>query len=160
MKQVSLSSDAVKTARPSLTAHFSRADLKKLTLLMDFSGKYQLESHENFEAFMKAVGLPEDEIEKGKDIKSISEIHQDGADFKVKVTAGTKVVLYSFTVGEECELETFTGEKAKSVVHMDGNKLTVCVKGIESLTELNGDIITNILTFDGIVYKRLSRRIS
>ncbi|XP_026066362.1 fatty acid binding protein 1-A, liver [Carassius auratus] len=127
---------------------------------MDFSGKYQLESHENFEAFMKAVGLPDDEIEKGKDIKSISEIHQDGVDFKVTVTAGTKVVLYSFTVGEECELETFTGEKAKSVVQMDGNKLTVCVKGIESLTELNGDIITNILTFDGIVYKRLSRRIS
>ncbi len=29
------------------------------------------------------------------------------------VTAGTKAVLYSFTVGEECELETFTGEKAK-----------------------------------------------
>lgn len=27
-----------------------------LQLLMDFSGKYQLESHENFEAFMKAVG--------------------------------------------------------------------------------------------------------
>lgn len=60
-----------------------------------------------------AAGLPEDEIEKGKDIKSISEIHQDGKDFKVTVTAGTKVVLYSFTVGEECELETFTGEKAK-----------------------------------------------
>ncbi|XP_073695513.1 fatty acid binding protein 1-A, liver isoform X2 [Garra rufa] len=154
---------------------------------MAFSGKYQLESHENFEPFMKAVGLPDDEIEKGKDIKSISEIHQDGKDFKVTVTAGTKVVLYSFTVGEECELETFTGEKAKTVVHMDGNKLTVCVKGIESVTELNEDTIINvrliiifinitvhrltlnpiccrvsfqILTFDGIVYKRISRRIS
>lgn len=60
-----------------------------------------------------SAGLPEDEIEKGKDIKSISEIQQDGNDFKVTVTAGTKVILYSFTVGEECELETFTGEKAK-----------------------------------------------
>ncbi|XP_067263079.1 fatty acid binding protein 1-A, liver [Chanodichthys erythropterus] len=131
-----------------------------LQLLMDFSGKYQLESHENFEAFMKAIGLPEDEIEKGKDIKSISEIQQDGNDFKVTVTAGTKVILYSFTVGEECELETFTGEKAKTVVHMDGNKLTVFVKGIDSVTELDGDTISNTLSFDGIVYKRISRRIS
>ncbi|XP_059401594.1 fatty acid binding protein 1-A, liver [Carassius carassius] len=118
---------------------------------MAFSGKYQLESHENFEVFMKAIGLPDDEIEKGKDIKSISEIHQDGNDFKVTVTSGTKVVLYSFTVGEECELETFIGEKAKTVVHMDGNKLMVCLKGIDSVTELNGDTIINILTFDGII---------
>ncbi|KAL1261178.1 hypothetical protein QQF64_009005 [Cirrhinus molitorella] len=35
-----------------------------------------------------------------------------------------------------------------TVVHMDGNKLMVCVKGIEAVTELNGDTIINILTFD------------
>ncbi|XP_051981134.1 fatty acid binding protein 1-A, liver-like [Xyrauchen texanus] len=127
---------------------------------MDFSGKYQLESHENFEAFMKAIGRPDDEIEKGKDIKSISDIQQTGNDFNVTVTAGTKVIMYSFTVGEECELETFTGEKAKTVVHMEGNKLTVFLKGIESVTELNEDIISNTMTFDGIVYKRTSKRIS
>ncbi|KAK7174061.1 hypothetical protein R3I93_003785 [Phoxinus phoxinus] len=127
---------------------------------MAFSGKYQLESHENFEAFMKAVGLPEDEIQRGKDVKSVSEIQQDGKDFRVTVTAGSKVVLYSFTVGEECELQTFTGEKHKTVVHMDGNKLTVLVKGIESVTELDGDTISNTLSFHGIVYKRISKRIS
>lgn len=109
---------------------------------------------------MKAVGVPDDEVEKGKDIKSISEIHQDGKDFKVTVTAGTKVILYSFTVGEECELETFTGDRAKTVVQMDGNKLTAFVKGIESVTELDGDTISNTLSFNGIVYKRISRRIS
>uniref|UniRef100_A0A8C1BY53 Fatty acid binding protein 1a, liver n=2 Tax=Cyprinus carpio TaxID=7962 RepID=A0A8C1BY53_CYPCA len=126
---------------------------------MAFRGKYQL-VHEDIICVFSAAGLPDDEIEKGKDIKSISEIHQDGNEFKVTVTAGTKVVLYSFTVGAECELETFTGEKAKTVVHMDGNKLMVCLKGIESVTELNGDTIINILTFDGIVYQRISRRIS
>ncbi|XP_051522798.1 fatty acid binding protein 1-A, liver-like [Myxocyprinus asiaticus] len=127
---------------------------------MDFSGKYQLESHENFEAFMKAIGLPDDEIEKGKDIKSITDIQQIGNDFNVTVMAGTKVIVYLFTVGEECELETFTGGKAKTIVHMEGNKLTVFLKGIESVTELNEDIISNTMTFDGIVYKRISKRIS
>lgn len=52
-------------------------------------------------------------IEKGKDIKSISEIEQNGDHFKVTVTTGTKVMVNSFTIGQECELETLTGEKVK-----------------------------------------------
>uniref|UniRef100_A0A3B1K0T0 Fatty acid binding protein 1 n=1 Tax=Astyanax mexicanus TaxID=7994 RepID=A0A3B1K0T0_ASTMX len=80
---------------------------------MAFAGKYQLESHDNFEAFMKAVGLSDELIQKGKDLKSISEIEQNGDDFKVTVTTGSKVIVNCFTVGQECELETLTGEKAK-----------------------------------------------
>ncbi|XP_007254048.2 fatty acid binding protein 1-A, liver [Astyanax mexicanus] len=127
---------------------------------MAFAGKYQLESHDNFEAFMKAVGLSDELIQKGKDLKSISEIEQNGDDFKVTVTTGSKVIVNCFTVGQECELETLTGEKAKATVHMDGNRLTTSVKGINSLTEIDGDTIVNTMTLDGIVYKRISKRIS
>lgn len=59
------------------------------------------------------AGLPAEMIEKGKDIKSISEIEQNGDHFKVTVTTGTKVMVNSFTIGQECELETLTGEKVK-----------------------------------------------
>lgn len=52
-------------------------------------------------------------IQKGKDIKSISEIEHDGDNFKVTVTTGTKVLVNSFTIGKESELETITGEKLK-----------------------------------------------
>ncbi|KAL2100301.1 hypothetical protein ACEWY4_004695 [Coilia grayii] len=127
---------------------------------MAFAGKYQLQSQENFEPFMKAIGLPDELIEKGKDIKSISEIEQNGDHFKVTVTTGTKVLVNSFTIGQECELETLTGEKVKSVVHMNGNKLTVSLKGIESVTEVSGDTIINTMTLGPIVYKRVSKRIS
>lgn len=52
-------------------------------------------------------------IEKGKDLKSISEIVQNGKKFKVTVTTGSKVLTNEFTIGEEAELETPTGEKVK-----------------------------------------------
>uniref|UniRef100_A0AAY5K143 Cytosolic fatty-acid binding proteins domain-containing protein n=1 Tax=Esox lucius TaxID=8010 RepID=A0AAY5K143_ESOLU len=111
---------------------------------MAFAGKYQLESHENFEPFMKAIGLSDELIQKGKDIKSVSEIEQNGDHFKVTVTTGTKVMVNSFTVGQEAELETMTGEKIKSTVNLVGNKLIVSLKGIESVTEFNGDTVTAV----------------
>ncbi|XP_008416522.1 fatty acid-binding protein, liver-type [Poecilia reticulata] len=126
---------------------------------MSFAGKYLLESHENFEAFMKAVGIPDELIQKGKDLKSISEIEETGDDFKVKVTTGSNVITNSFTIGKETELQTLTGDKVMGVVLRDGNKLKVSLKGIESVTELtDANTIVNTLTVGGIVYKRISKR--
>nr|AOW69614.1 liver-type fatty acid-binding protein [Lateolabrax japonicus] len=126
---------------------------------MSFSGKYQLESQENFEPFMKAIGLPDELIQKGKDIKSISEIEESGNNFKVTVTTGSKVLVNTFTIGQEADLETVTGDKIKTVVQRDGNKLKVSLKGIESVTELvDGNTIVNTMTLGGIVYKRTSKR--
>ncbi|XP_008334230.1 fatty acid-binding protein, liver-type [Cynoglossus semilaevis] len=126
---------------------------------MSFSGKYQLETQENFEPFMKAIGLPDDLIQKGKDIKSVSEIEETGDSFKVTVTTGTNVLVNTFTIGQEAELETITGEKIKAVVHREGNKLKVSLKGIESVTELvDGNTIVNTMTLGNIVYKRTSKR--
>lgn len=59
------------------------------------------------------TGLPDDQIQKGKDIKSISEIVQDGNKFKITVTTGSKVLHNEFTIGEECDMEMLTGEKVK-----------------------------------------------
>nr|XP_029494208.1 fatty acid-binding protein, liver-type-like isoform X2 [Oncorhynchus nerka] len=125
---------------------------------MSFSGKYQMESHDNFESFMEAVGLPDELIQEGKDIKSISEIEETGDHFKVTVTTGTKILTNSFTIGQETELETLTGEK--SVVMREGNKLKVSLKGIDSVTELaDANTLVNTMTVAGIAYKRISKRI-
>ncbi|KAM7053264.1 fatty acid-binding protein, liver [Acridotheres tristis] len=127
---------------------------------MSFTGKYQLQSQENFEPFMRALGLPEDEIQKGKDLKSISEIVQDGKKFKITVTTGSKVLKNEFTIGEESEIEMLNGEKAKVVVQMEGdNKLVTQVKGMKSVTELNGDTITYTMTMGDLTLKRVSKRI-
>ncbi|XP_055452298.1 fatty acid-binding protein, liver [Psammomys obesus] len=127
---------------------------------MNFSGKYQLQSQENFEPFMKAIGLPEDLIQKGKDIKGVSEIVHEGKKVKLTIIYGPKVFHNEFTLGEECELEIMSGEKVKAVVKMEGdNKMVTSFKGMKSVTELNGDTITNTMTLGDIVYKRVSKRI-
>ncbi|XP_032916768.1 fatty acid-binding protein, liver-like [Catharus ustulatus] len=127
---------------------------------MSFSGKYQLQSQENFEPFMRALGLPEEEIQKGKDLKSISEIVQDGKKFKITITTGSKVVKNEFTIGEESEIQLLNGEKAKVVVQMEGNnKLITEVKGMKAVTELNGDTITYTMTMGDLTLKRVSKRI-
>ena len=38
---------------------------------------------------------------------------QNGNKFKLTVTTGSKVMTNEFTIGEECEMELLTGEKAK-----------------------------------------------
>ncbi|NXA54322.1 FABPL protein, partial [Nothocercus julius] len=127
---------------------------------MSFNGKYELQSQENFEAFMKALGLPDEQIQKGKDIKSVSEIVQNGKKFKITVTTGSKVLTSEFTLGEESEIEMLTGEKVKAIVQMEGdNKLVATFKGLKSVTVLNGDTLTNTMTMGDLTYKRISKRI-
>ncbi|KAM9544532.1 fatty acid-binding protein, liver-type-like [Salvelinus alpinus] len=127
---------------------------------MSFSGIYQMETHENFESFMEAIGLPDELIQEGKDIKSISEIEETGDHFKMTVTTGTKILTNSFTIGQETELESPTGEKVTSVVMREGNKLTSLINGIEYVIELiDPNILVNTMTLAGISYKRTSKRI-
>ncbi|XP_074847780.1 fatty acid-binding protein, liver [Carettochelys insculpta] len=127
---------------------------------MSFNGKFELQSQENFEPFMRALGLPEELIEKGKDVKSITEFVQNGNKFKVTVTTGSKVLTNEFTLGEDTEMETPAGKKVKAVVQMEGdNKLIAKMNEITSITEINGDIITNTMTLGDMKYKRISKRI-
>ncbi|NWZ61713.1 FABPL protein, partial [Acrocephalus arundinaceus] len=127
---------------------------------MSFAGKYELQSQENFEPFMRALGLPEDQIQKGKDLKSITEIVQDGKNFTVTVTTGSKVIKNQFTIGEESEIELMTGEKVKVVVQMEGNnKLVAQAKGMKAVTEFNGDLISYTMTMGDLTLKRVSKRI-
>ncbi|NWV31892.1 FABP1 protein, partial [Grantiella picta] len=131
---------------------------------MSFTGKYQLQSQENFEAFMKAIGLPDDQIQKGKDLKSTSEIEQDGKKFKITVTTGSKVMKNEFTIGQEGEMELLNGDKAKALVQMEGNnklvaKLNVRGNELTSVTEVNGDTLTNVMTLGSLTCKRISKRI-
>uniref|UniRef100_A0A3Q1F1E6 Fatty acid binding protein 1 n=1 Tax=Acanthochromis polyacanthus TaxID=80966 RepID=A0A3Q1F1E6_9TELE len=127
---------------------------------MSFSGKYQLEWVLLKLGKYFRIGLPDDLIQKGKDLKSISEIEQDGDNFKVTVTTGGKVIVNTFTIGQETELDSITGEKIKGVVQREGNKLKVSMEGIESVTEwVDEDTIVNTMTVGDIVYKRISKRV-
>ncbi|KFO32629.1 fatty acid-binding protein, liver isoform X2 [Fukomys damarensis] len=127
---------------------------------MNFSGKYQLQTQENFEPFMKAMGVPEDLIQKWKDVKGVTEIVQNGKHFKITVSTGNKVTKNEFTLGQESDMETMSGEKVKAVVNLeDGNKLVTVFKNVKFVTEVKGDTLTSTMTLGDIVFKRFSKRI-
>ncbi|XP_040275212.1 fatty acid-binding protein 1, liver-like [Bufo bufo] len=126
---------------------------------MAFNGTYELQSQENFEAFMKAIGVPDDLIQKGKDVKSVTEIVQNGNHFVVTVTTGPRVQRNEFTIGEEAEMAALTAEKIKATVNLVDGKLVVNLKGITSVTEISGDLLIDALTLNDIVYKKISKRI-
>ncbi|XP_077136370.1 fatty acid-binding protein, liver-like [Ranitomeya variabilis] len=127
---------------------------------MSFAGTYELQSHENFEVFMKAIGLPDELIQIGKDIKSVTKIEQNGDHFVVTVTTGPKVLRNEFDIGKESDIETLTEEKIKTTVNIVDGKLVVQLKSVKSVTEISGDILTNVMTLRDIVYKRVSKRVA
>lgn len=57
--------------------------------------------------------MPDELIQKGKDIKGVSEVVHNGNHFKFTIITGSKVIQNEFTLGEECEMEFLTGEKVK-----------------------------------------------
>lgn len=127
---------------------------------MALTGKYEMESQENFEQFMKIVGLPDDLIERGKSLKSVTEIEQNGNTFKIVVTTGAHVITNNFTIGEETEFETITLDKVRAVAKLEGgNKLVVVLKGVTTVSEVVGDKLIDTLTAGGATFKRISKRI-
>lgn len=68
---------------------------------------------QSFTQRTSVTGLPDDLIQKGKDVKSVSEIEENGDHFKITITTGSKVLTNEFTLGQEAEMETMTGEKIK-----------------------------------------------
>uniref|UniRef100_A0A3P9HTB6 Fatty acid binding protein 1b, tandem duplicate 1 n=1 Tax=Oryzias latipes TaxID=8090 RepID=A0A3P9HTB6_ORYLA len=127
---------------------------------MSFTGKYQLESSENYEAFMKAVGISDENIQLTKGLKSITEMEENGDNFKVTVTTGSHVIINSFTIGQETEMLSVTGEKIKTVVKKEGTKLMMSLKRADIVTELvDGNTLVTTMTLGDIVYKTTYKRI-
>ncbi|XP_075983646.1 fatty acid-binding protein 1-like [Anticarsia gemmatalis] len=92
---------------------------------MSFFGKeYKYESEENFGDFLKAVGLPDEEIAKFLQFKPVSKIEQDGDEYVYTTVspAGTKVT--KFKSGVEFEDVIKEGFPIKTTYTVDGNKVT------------------------------------
>ncbi|XP_067860593.1 fatty acid-binding protein 1, liver-like [Heptranchias perlo] len=127
---------------------------------MAFNGKYKLESQENFEQLMKALGFSDDVIKKYKDISSIVEFVQNGNSFKFIYNFGSRVITNQFTIGQESEFVTFTGHRVKALAKLEGeNKLVVTMRGLTAVMELSGDKMIETLTDGEVTLKKISKRI-
>ncbi|CAI5651897.1 gastrotropin [Oreochromis niloticus] len=125
---------------------------------MAFSGKYELESQENYVEFLEAVGLQNAKT----DHKVVTEVLQDGNNFTWTQTIPNWTWSNKFIVGQECELATMTGSKFKAPVTMEGGKISVQFPQYHFTAEIVDDklIMTCITPGEkGVTFKRINKRI-
>ncbi|KAM8799113.1 FABP6 protein, partial [Eudromia elegans] len=128
---------------------------------MAFTGKYEVESDENYDDFMRKIGIPSDIMEKGRNFKIISEVVQNGNDFTwSQHYPGGQSMTNRFTIGKEADLETMGGTKFKATVKMEGGKIVADFPNYHHTAEIAGGKLVEISTAGGVTYKRISKKIA
>ncbi|XP_056146699.1 gastrotropin-like isoform X2 [Lampris incognitus] len=125
---------------------------------MAFTGKYELETQENYEEFLEAIGL----LNAKTDYKVVTEIFQDGNDFTWTQIIPKWTWSNKFTVGKECELETMMGSKFKTTVTMEGGTISMQFPQYLFTAEISEDkLIMNCTTPGpkGVTFNRVNKRI-
>ncbi|XP_040904234.1 gastrotropin-like [Toxotes jaculatrix] len=125
---------------------------------MAFTGKYELESQENYEEFLEAIGL----LNAKTDHKVVTEVVQDGKKFTWTQTIPNWTWSNTFTVDQECELTTMMGSKFKAPVTMEGGKISVQFPQYQFTAEIIDDkLVMNCTTTGekGVTFKRVSKRV-
>ncbi|AWP12193.1 putative gastrotropin [Scophthalmus maximus] len=102
---------------------------------MAFTGKYELESQENYEEFLDTLGL----LNAKTDHKVVTEVVQDGHHFTWTQSIPKWTWSNTFTIGQECELVTMKSSKFKATVTMDGGKVVIPFPQYHFTAEINGD---------------------
>ncbi|KAL2094859.1 hypothetical protein ACEWY4_009578 [Coilia grayii] len=131
---------------------------------MAFTGKYETESQEGYDAFCKLVGIPDDIIEKGRDYKLVTEVVQNGNEFTwTQLYPAGHSVTNKFVIGKECDMETIGGKKFKATVSMDGAKISVQFPNYHHISEISGGKLietSTATTASGpVVLKRTSKKL-
>ncbi|KAM3843416.1 gastrotropin [Vipera latastei] len=139
------------------SATFFTALLQK----MSFTGKYEMENEENYDNFMKQIGLPHDAIEKGRNFKIITEIVQNNDEFTwSQIYPGGHILSNKFVIGTESEMETVGGKKFKAILRKENGKVIADFPNYHYTAELAGDKLIEVSTVADITFKRISKKLS
>lgn len=111
---------------------------------MAFSGTWNVYAQENYETFLRAVGLPEDVVKVAKDVNPIIEIQQNGNDFVVTSKTPKHSNSNSFTVGKESEITSIGGKKIKVTVNLEGGRLICSSDKFSHIQEIKGDEMVEV----------------
>ncbi|KAM6475515.1 gastrotropin isoform 2-T3 [Liasis olivaceus] len=128
---------------------------------MSFTGKYEVENEENYDNFMKRLGLPDDAIEKGRNFKIISEIIQNNDEFTwSQIYPGGHILTNKFVIGKESEMETVGGKKFKAILRKEDGKVISDFPNYHYTAEIAGDKLIEISTVGDVIFKRISKKLS
>ncbi|XP_075455150.1 gastrotropin-like [Ascaphus truei] len=127
---------------------------------MAFSGKYEVQTQDNYDAFMKLIGIPDESIEKGRDFKYTTEVVQNGNDFIWSQIYPGHTTTNKFTVGKESEMETMAGKKFKATVKLEGGKIVVDFPKYHHTAEISGGNLVETSVAGGITFQRISKKVA
>jgi fatty acid-binding protein 3 len=121
--------------------------------------KYKLATSENFEEFMKALGVGLLTRKMGNAVSPVIELTKNGDDYTLTSNSTFKNTAITFQLNKEFDEETPDGRKVKSLITQDGNKLIHVQKGegkeTKIIREFKPDEVVMTLTVDDIVCKRV-----
>ncbi|XP_050719262.1 sodium/calcium exchanger regulatory protein 1-like [Eriocheir sinensis] len=130
-------------------------------------GKYKMESSENFDEFMKALGVGLVMRKMGNAATPTVEITEEDGTYSMKTITTFKTTEIKFKLGEEFEETTADGRNVKSTITIEGNKMTHKQTG-DKKKEEKDSVITREFTdteliaeckVDDIVCKRVYKRL-
>ncbi|KAH9420626.1 fatty acid-binding protein-like [Dermatophagoides pteronyssinus] len=93
--------------------------------MVQFEGKYQLESSENFDEFLKELGVGFILRNLAKTTKPTIEVVKDGDYWVIKTHTSLKTTEIRFKIDEEFDESRMDGKTVKTVVVMDGDNTMV-----------------------------------
>lgn len=120
--------------------------------------KYKLEKSENFDEYMKALGVGMVLRKMGNSVSPTVELIKQGDNYEFHTISTFKSSVIKFKIDEEFEEETLDGRKVKTVMKFDGdNKLVQEQKGDKPSTiirEWKGDELIVTMTMGNILATR------
>ncbi|XP_061643811.1 gastrotropin-like [Phyllopteryx taeniolatus] len=123
---------------------------------MSLNGKYVLESHENYNEFLQALGMSKVEVV-NEDM--VTDIYQ-GAYYRIAKFMGGDVLTNTFMPGKEAELEDLDGTTFMTTVNLEGGKIKIQFPKYVYTAEVSGDKLIEINSFpDGVTNKMVSRKL-
>uniref|UniRef100_A0A8C4WFD7 Fatty acid binding protein 6 n=1 Tax=Gopherus evgoodei TaxID=1825980 RepID=A0A8C4WFD7_9SAUR len=112
---------------------------------MAFTGRYEVESEDNYDAFVKYIGIPSDIIEKGRNFKVVTEVAQNGNDFVwTQIYPTGQSMTNKFTIGKEADMETMGGKKFKATVKMEDGKVVADFPNYHHTAEIAGGKLVEV----------------
>lgn len=126
-------------------------------------GSWDLESNDNFDEYMKALGVGMVMRKMGNTIKPTNVFSLDGDKWTMKSLSTFKNTEIHFVLGEEFDETTVDGRKVKTVMTADGDSKLIQAQGgdpASTITRELKDDDTMLVTCEckGVVATRIYKR--
>jgi len=130
---------------------------------MPIAGKYQLTKSENFDEYMKAVGVGMVMRKLASTAKPVTEISQGDDGWNIKTSTTFKTTEIKFKLGEPFEEDTADGRKCQSTIVLEGETLVHTQKCGDAeykiLREFKDNEMTMTLSAGGVTSTRVYTKV-